>query len=1008
MKITLYPKYLIRRMFAKGKSSFFIEGYKCLYPECTRHGMTPWQHYVVDGLRKGFDDGNNPPDTMFFREGYEAEYPDVVADGIDPWHHYVLHGKKEGRDNGLHPKDEQFFAEGYLEMYPDAAGSRLDPWHHYILHGKKEGLDNGNHPSDTMFFREGYESEYPDIKGSCSDPWRHYVLHGKKEGRDNGLHPGEDQFFPEGYLEMFPDAAVSGQDPWHHYVLIGQKEGRDNGNHPTEALFFREGYEAEYPDVKESSLDPWYHYVMLGKGEGRDNGSHPSQEQFFPEGYLEMYADVSYSGEDPWHHYVLKGLKEGRDNGNHPSDTMFFRAGYEEEYQDVKSSGVDPWRHYVLYGKSEGRDNGNHPSEELFGAEGYLEMYPDVAESGSAPWRHYLIDGKKEGRDNGCHPNGEQFFAAGYLLMYQDVAESGLNPWCHYVKFGKKEGRDNGLHPPADLFFAEGYLEINPDVAAIGADPWRHYVSSGRNEGRDNGLHPDEQLFFAEGYKFNYPSCADEPYSSELWKNFLLIGKKLNRNNGLTPLAPFFSGCYLEQHPGITDAQAWKLYVLDSLKRPGQILLPYPPESGMSEILKKKNPSVAVVMPVYNRKNIVMRAIESVQQQSWRNWHLYVVDDFSDDGTFDYLLSVISDSRITLLKSKSKGVCGARNTAISEIKKEEYVAYLDSDNTWNSEYLEQMLCRLLETNTSCCYGALKLLRRKNGGSDEILRFWYDEFDVKELRYANYIDINVFMHRADVFKEIGAFDESLRRMVDWDLILRCAEKYSFSRLPYVGCDYDATEDESRITQTNSFTFRYQNVVRNKYWFDWDFIQRNSKKNDESLVSVIIYYGKSDSVSLLENCLNSLKNARMCSRSKYRTEIILVDDSHSEEISSTVSQYYKESLIDQYLANRFESRFPLSCNRALSVANGSFVVYLAAQSYVSIGWLDALIDPLKRHSRLMGTTAMILQSSGDLVSTGCLTLSLDYLMTCCIAVRSSCLLLTASLCFQVLTVSAVHFV
>ena len=54
MKINLYPKYLLRSLFAKDKNSFFSAGYKLLYPEYGRHGMTPWQHYVVDGKRKGF------------------------------------------------------------------------------------------------------------------------------------------------------------------------------------------------------------------------------------------------------------------------------------------------------------------------------------------------------------------------------------------------------------------------------------------------------------------------------------------------------------------------------------------------------------------------------------------------------------------------------------------------------------------------------------------------------------------------------------------------------------------------------------------------------------------------------------------------------------------------------------------------------------------------------------------------------------------------------------------
>ena len=226
MKISLYPKYLIRSLFVHGKHRFFKAGYKVLYPEYRRHGMTPWQHYVVDGHRKGFDNGNHPSEEAFFGQGYEVEYPDVKSNGVNPWHHYAEKGLDEGRDNGLHPDGRIFFPEGYLEMYPDAAGSGMDPWHHYVLRGKKEGRDNGLHPDGRTFFPEGYLEMYPDAAGSGMDPWHHYVLTGRKEGRDNGLHPNENVFCTDGYLEMNQDIARLGVDPWRHYVLYGKKEGR--------------------------------------------------------------------------------------------------------------------------------------------------------------------------------------------------------------------------------------------------------------------------------------------------------------------------------------------------------------------------------------------------------------------------------------------------------------------------------------------------------------------------------------------------------------------------------------------------------------------------------------------------------------------------------------------------------------------------------------------------------------------------------------------------------------
>lgn len=158
MEITLYPKYLLRRLFVHGRHSFFKAGYRLIYPEYSRHGMSPWQHYVIDGRRKGYDNGNHPPAGVFFPEGYLTEYPDVEKSGDDPWHHYAEKGRKEGRDNGLHPKAKIFSAESYTRMYPDVAESGMDAWHHYVLIGKKQGRDNGNHQGGSG----GHSVSWPD------------------------------------------------------------------------------------------------------------------------------------------------------------------------------------------------------------------------------------------------------------------------------------------------------------------------------------------------------------------------------------------------------------------------------------------------------------------------------------------------------------------------------------------------------------------------------------------------------------------------------------------------------------------------------------------------------------------------------------------------------------------------------------------------------------------------------------------------------------------------------
>ncbi|MDY6275275.1 MAG: glycosyltransferase [Succinivibrionaceae bacterium] len=179
--------------------------------------MTPWQHYVIDGFRKGYGNGLNPPDSVFFPDGYLLEYPDVAESGEDPWRHYAGRGHDEGRDNGLHPSDNVFFPEGYLVMYPDVAKSGIDPWHHYVLFGKAEGRDNGLHPGKEVFFEAGYRAMYPDVGKSRVDPWHHYVLFGRNEGRDSGHHPGDAEFFAAGYLAGLYGNSGSGKTKVREY-----------------------------------------------------------------------------------------------------------------------------------------------------------------------------------------------------------------------------------------------------------------------------------------------------------------------------------------------------------------------------------------------------------------------------------------------------------------------------------------------------------------------------------------------------------------------------------------------------------------------------------------------------------------------------------------------------------------------------------------------------------------------------------------------------------------------
>lgn len=101
------------------------------------------------------------------------------------------------------------------------------------------------------------------------------------------------------------------------------------------------------------------------------------------------------------------------------------------------------------------------------------------------------------------------------------------------------------------------------------------------------------------------------------------------------------------------------------------------------------NPLVSIIMPAYNAERFIKESIESVIDQSYENWELLVINDFSNDLTRMIIKDYCKkDRRIRLLEQKqNEGVVKARNRGIKE-SKGKYIAFLDSDDLWKSNKLE--------------------------------------------------------------------------------------------------------------------------------------------------------------------------------------------------------------------------------------------------------------------------------------------------------------------------------
>ena len=168
-------------------------------------------------------------------------------------------------------------------------------------------------------------------------------------------------------------------------------------------------------------------------------------------------------------------------------------------------------------------------------------------------------------------------------------------------------------------------------------------------------------------------------------------------------------------------------------------------------------PLVSVIMPSYNRADIISESIKSVLEQEYPNWELMVCDDGSSDNT-QKIVEGFQDERIRFLALEHAGAAAARNKGLKS-SRGEYIAYLDTDNIWSPKHLS-MLVRMLENKTGYYCAYTKYLDVKVHADYKIHKFEHKVFSYDDLCDKNFVDLNTFMHRRVLCDNFGGFNSEL--------------------------------------------------------------------------------------------------------------------------------------------------------------------------------------------------------------------------------------------------------
>lgn len=185
-------------------------------------------------------------------------------------------------------------------------------------------------------------------------------------------------------------------------------------------------------------------------------------------------------------------------------------------------------------------------------------------------------------------------------------------------------------------------------------------------------------------------------------------------------------------------------------------------------------PKVSVIIPSYNRAKLLGRAIDSVLHQTFSDYEIIVVDDGSKDNTKDVLKAY--DGKIKYIYQANRGISGARNQGIKEARGE-YIAFLDSDDSWIPEKLAEQI-KVLEANKNVgiVYSKLQMINDKGEHCGVKPKHKSGKNFRELIEIGGDIPTSSVMARRECFEKVGVFDESLQQMEDIDMWIRIAKNY----------------------------------------------------------------------------------------------------------------------------------------------------------------------------------------------------------------------------------------
>jgi glycosyltransferase involved in cell wall biosynthesis len=261
----------------------------------------------------------------------------------------------------------------------------------------------------------------------------------------------------------------------------------------------------------------------------------------------------------------------------------------------------------------------------------------------------------------------------------------------------------------------------------------------------------------------------------------------------------------------------------------------------------------SIIIPLFNKENFITRAVKSVLAQEYQNFELIIVNDGSTDNSLS-VVSDINDDRIKIINKTNGGVSSARNAGV-DVAANEWICFLDADDYWLPNHLEE-ICYLLNKYPEGKIYTTLIQEKLTNGLRTVPNEFLNNFEGYVENYFSFAKTATVFNSSSVcvnrraLIEIDKFDTNLTHGEDLDVWFKLLFKYKgvIKSIPTVVYDLISENramqsfchlDKHLLSKINSY--RSDEIYGLNDFIDY-FILRNSvpyyfSKNRKDVISII---------------------------------------------------------------------------------------------------------------------------------------------------------------------------